>query len=106
MRKKIAPHLLPEDRLAVLRAADNEREWASLDDPRVCVRCERAITGRQIEISRDERGRYILRCPTDGCASTAHDWIYPTAGSADLHGDPLPVEIEFFDLTPRPAGAG
>lgn len=72
-------HLSPEDRLEILRAADALRKWLSLDDRRICTRCNRFITGRQIEILRDQRGRFLLHCPTEGCASIAEDWYY--AGS-------------------------
>lgn len=60
----------------ILQSADSERKWTSLDDQRQCAVCQRIISGRQIDITRDQRGRYTLRCPTDGCTSTAHDWIY------------------------------
>lgn len=69
-------HLVPEDRLEILRAADTQRKWSSLDDRRICTRCKKFITGRQIEITRDQRGRFLLHCPTPGCASTAQDWFY------------------------------
>jgi len=69
-------HLLPEERLAILQAADPRRKWYSLDDQRVCVLCGRAITGRQIEITRDSTDGYSLRCPTEGCRSLPNDWFY------------------------------
>lgn len=69
-------HLLPEDKLAVLQAADSRRKWHSLDDQRVCVLCDRAITGRQIEVTRDLSGAYSLHCPTEGCPSLPGDWFY------------------------------
>jgi hypothetical protein len=69
-------HLSPEEKLAILQAADLRRKWHSLDDQRVCVLCDRAITGRQIEIIRDSAGGYSLRCPTPGCQSVPSDWFY------------------------------
>ncbi|MEN3368601.1 MAG: hypothetical protein V7609_744 [Verrucomicrobiota bacterium] len=72
----MSSYLLPEEKLAILQAADPRRKWHSLDDQRVCVLCDRAITGRQIEITRDSRGAYSLRCPTPGCASVPSDWFY------------------------------
>jgi hypothetical protein len=69
-------HLLPEDKLAILQAADPRRKWHSLDDQRVCVLCGRAITGRQIDVTRDSLGRYSLSCPTPGCPSLPNDWFY------------------------------
>jgi len=74
--------LAPEDRLDILRAADPRRKWASLDDRRICTRCNKFITGRQIEIRRDQRGRFLLHCPTPGCISTVEDWFYQGSGLA------------------------
>lgn len=65
-----------EQRLDILRAADSFRKWYSLDDKRVCVVCDRVITGRQIEIERDRRGRYLLKCPTSDCPSVAAHWFF------------------------------
>lgn len=65
-----------EDRLEILRAADSHRKWSSLDDRRICTVCRKFITGRQIEITRDQRGSFLLRCPTPDCSSTAQDWFY------------------------------
>lgn len=42
-----------QDRLEILRAADRQRKWTSLDDRRICTRCNKLIIGRQIEIQRD-----------------------------------------------------
>jgi hypothetical protein len=69
-------HLLPDEKLAILQMADPRRKWHSLDDRRVCVLCDRAITGRQIEVIRDAAGAYSLRCPTQGCPSLPSDWFY------------------------------
>ena len=68
--------LRPEDRLEILRAADTHRKWSSLDDRRFCTICNKFVTGRQIEIRRDQRGRFLLHCPTKDCSSTAQDWFY------------------------------
>lgn len=72
--------LTPEDRLDILRAADTRRKWSSLDDRRICARCNKSITGRQVEIRRDQRGRFLLHCPTPGCISTVEDWFYQGSG--------------------------
>jgi hypothetical protein len=69
-------HLTPEDRLEILRAADRRRRWSSLDDRRICTRCNKFITGRQVELRRDQRGRFLLHCPTPHCVSTVEDWFY------------------------------
>lgn len=68
--------LLPEDKLAILQATDSQRKWYSLDDQRVCVLCDRAITGRQIEVKRDGQGTYTVHCPTEGCTAVPSDWFY------------------------------
>ncbi len=83
-------HLTLQERLDILRAGDGLRKWQSLDDKRLCVICDRVFTGRQVEISRDERGRYLLQCPTDGCPSFVAHWFYvgnaASAASHVLHG--------------------
>jgi hypothetical protein len=76
MRALMAPHLLPEDKLAILQSTDPQRKWYSLDDRRVCVLCERAITGRQVEITREPNGQFAVHCPTPDCPSVPSDWFY------------------------------
>jgi hypothetical protein len=80
-REGMQKHLTPEDRLDILRAADTRRKWSSLDERRVCMRCNKFITGRQIEIHRDQRGRFLLHCPTPDCPSTVEDWFYHGSGT-------------------------
>lgn len=88
---------LPEEKLAILQAADMRRKWRSLDDQRVCVLCDRAITGRQIEIGRDGNGGYTLHCPTEGCASLPADWFYHgSAGSTTKAASHRDVEINLW----------
>ncbi len=70
-------NLNADEKLAALRAADPFRTWSSLDDKRVCFLCERTFTGRQIEITRARRGHYAVRCPTEDCKSSPHEWVYP-----------------------------
>jgi hypothetical protein len=65
-----------EERLDILRAGDKLRTWSSLDDERRCVLCQRTLSGWQVEILRDQRGRYVLKCPTSGCGSFAAHWFY------------------------------
>jgi hypothetical protein len=67
---------LPEEKLSILQAADLRRKWHSLDDQRVCVLCDRTITGRQIEVRRDPGGTFSVHCPTHGCSSVPSDWFY------------------------------
>jgi len=76
------PNLLPEQKLAVLQALDTRRKWHSLDDQRVCVLCDRVITGRQIRLIQDGAGSFVAQCPTEGCASVPSDWFYH--GSASM----------------------
>jgi len=86
--------ITPQERLEILRAADTHRKWSALDDRRICTRCNKFITGRQIEIERDQRGRFLLRCPTPDCVSTAQDWFYQ--GSAiTTGGQPVSRTSEF-----------
>lgn len=83
-------HLTAEQRLEILRTRDGERKWCSLDDKRVCVVCDRVFTGRQVNIRRDQRGRYLLQCPTAGCPSYVAHWFYDgraaSAAANVLHG--------------------
>jgi hypothetical protein len=72
----VTPHLLPEEKLAILQAADLYRKWYSLDDERICVLCDKTITGRQVDIIPDAQGGYSLHCPTEGCPSVPRDWFY------------------------------
>jgi hypothetical protein len=69
-------HVPLEDKLLVLQESDSLRRWNSLDDRRVCVLCDRVITGRMIDIWRDGHGSYHLHCPTPGCPATPRDWFY------------------------------
>jgi hypothetical protein len=75
--------LPPEEKLVILQDADPRRKWYSLEDQRVCVLCERTITGRQVEVIRDGAGAYSLRCPTEGCPSLPSDWFYHRNGSGN-----------------------
>jgi hypothetical protein len=89
--------LSPEDRLEILRAADSFRRWSSLDDKRICAICNRLITGTEIEIRRDQRGRFLLHCPTSGCASTAQDWLLQQdADGIEEHFVPSRSEMSFM----------
>ncbi len=67
--------LTSEDKLDALRKSDPSLRWASLDDRRVCVLCERAFSGRQVDASVTPRGRVRLRCPSEGCAGTPRAWV-------------------------------
>ena len=68
---------LPLDRkLTALQENDTYRKWYSLDDQRVCILCERRITGRMIDAWETRDGSIHLHCPTTDCASTPRDWFY------------------------------
>jgi hypothetical protein len=77
-----------DDRLSILRAGDRFRKWDSLDDYRICGVCERKFKGRQIEIRRFPGGRYKLYCPTLGCPSRPHQWLYPHAPGVSEIAEP------------------
>ena len=64
------------DRLDVLRANDHFHDWRSLDDQRVCAVCGRVFSGHEVAISQ-EGEEFKLNCPTNGCSSGIHQWVYP-----------------------------
>ncbi|MBA3385468.1 MAG: hypothetical protein H0T95_02395 [Chthoniobacterales bacterium] len=66
-----------DERLAALRKGDSHHTWRSLDDRRLCILCDRDLTGRQIEVSITGRGQVRLHCPTDGCPGTPDEWVTP-----------------------------
>jgi hypothetical protein len=68
------------DKLDVLRALDQFRQWRSLDEKRYCLACGKIITGRQIQVTRGTRSDEPLRlsCPTAQCNSIPKDWVLPT----------------------------
>jgi hypothetical protein len=101
-------HLKLDDRLSILRAEDRFRTWRSLDDERLCIICKRKFNGRQVEIRRLRNHKYGLQCPTDGCNSGPHLWIYPTtplvshvAKSAFWHHASKKQEGRALALTPQ-----
>jgi hypothetical protein len=70
-------HLESEDRLSILRTEDQFRRWNSLDDERFCILCEKKFNGRKIEVRCFANGKHELHCPTEGCDSGPHQWVYP-----------------------------
>ncbi len=98
MKLPMLLHLQPEDKLEALRRLDLARHWHSLDDRRFCRRCQRTITGRQIEVvvRATPRGELGLRCSTDRCEATPVDWTYvdPFAAAAGL---PAGVALDSAD---------
>jgi hypothetical protein len=81
-------HVTSDDRLSILRTGDRLRKWNSLDDQRICSVCERKFKGRQVEIRRFPSGRYKLYCPTLGCPSLPHQWIYSQAAGVTELAEP------------------
>ena len=78
VKRKLDPNYIPlGERFEILRRIDTRRRWKSLDDERVCLLCERKFAGRHLEFRRNQSGSVDLRCPTDGCKATAHEWVYP-----------------------------
>jgi hypothetical protein len=65
-----------DERLEALRAADNWRQWQSLDDERLCIECMHLISGREITITDNGNDQPILRCPTPACNAGPRDWFY------------------------------
>ena len=72
------------DKLLILRRLDRDRNWESLDDKRYCRCCGATFIGRQVDVVGGTRGsgRLRLLCPTQGCASTSKDWVYPARDDA------------------------
>ena len=68
------------DKLDVLRALDQFRQWQSLDEKRYCLVCGKIITGRQIQVAGGTHSDEPLRlsCPTAQCNSIPMDWVLPT----------------------------
>ena len=64
------------EKLAILRHEDHFRDWRSLDDRRVCVVCGGNFAGRDVTVSETSNSRE-LHCPTEGCRSHPHQWVYP-----------------------------
>ena len=52
-------HLGLEDKLVALQESDSYRKWYSLDDRRVCVLCEKLISGRMIDVWQDKIGTFL-----------------------------------------------
>ena len=73
----IHQHLASDEKLDALRKGDPLHTWLSLDDRRSCILCEKTFSGRQVEVAISAGGRVRLHCPTDGCASTPREWVYP-----------------------------
>ncbi len=82
-------------RLEILRAADFERHWYSLDEKRVCGLCGKIISGREIEI-RGSAGQHTLHCPTHGCPATFSHWRLFHLPSAEDQPSLFPNDFSFL----------
>ncbi|HEV2804733.1 MAG TPA: hypothetical protein VGW57_07375 [Chthoniobacterales bacterium] len=93
-------HLPPPDKLDLLGYLDEFHYWRSLDDERICKRCGRTITGRQIVVIelQGTRGKLRLQCPTAGCASTPGDWAYANPVEAAKRMTSSPESLEKQDI--------
>ncbi|HWL54107.1 MAG TPA: hypothetical protein VNQ90_16815 [Chthoniobacteraceae bacterium] len=76
-------------KLKLLQKLDEGSMWASLDEARHCVLCERTICGEEIAVMWDEAGTLRLACPTRGCRATPREWLHP--------GNPLIDESAWHD---------
>jgi hypothetical protein len=87
-------HIGLDEKLRVLQEGDTFRKWHSLDDLRVCVLCDRVISGRMIDVWEDKRGTFHLHCPTPGCPAKPRDWFFHGASQPavrPLVQRPVPV---------------
>ena len=73
----IQRHLTSDDKLVALRKGDPVHTWHSLDDRRTCILCEKTFSGRQVDVAISPAGRVRLHCPSEDCASTPREWVYP-----------------------------
>lgn len=74
-----------DEKLTVLQETDRLRKWDTLEDRRVCVLCDKVITGGMIDVWQDQEGGFHLHCPTRGCPAGPRDWFY--------HGATRPSEV-------------
>ena len=89
--------LSPEDRLRILRLTDAERRWYTVDDKRLCVICERIISGREIRIDGGPE-KFRLSCPTVDCLGTFSHWFLyrPTVAPPPAPAKDGDGEIDFM----------
>ena len=87
--------LSDNDKLDVLRRLDRFRRWNSLDEERICRRCDKHLTGRDIIVIGGSRGCGPLRiiCPTPTCNSIPMDWQRLTA----VEQHPLSITLTGID---------
>ncbi len=95
-----------QDRLSILQRTDLERRWYTIDDKRVCLICERVISGRDIRIVGGPEN-YSLACPTPDCPGTFTHWrFYRPSASRTEGAAPPPGGLEsFFFASDSPGDA-
>jgi len=60
-----------DEKLSALQEADAFRKRGSLDDHRICVPCDRVISGRMIDARQHKRGTSPFALPTPECPGFA-----------------------------------
>ena len=103
----MSQELSSQERLKILRLTDEERRWYTVDDKRLCLICERIISGREIRIEGGPE-KFSLACPTDGCPGTYSHWFLyrPAAGSAGGAGEGWRGRDRFHVRFPAAGRAG
>jgi hypothetical protein len=75
--EKLCENISPRRALEYFTRRRWPSKWQSLDGKRICLLCERVITGPQIEIWHDHRGQYLRKCPrTDAPQSRRIGFIW------------------------------
>ena len=72
--------LSAKEKLEILQRLDRYRKWQALGELRFCLACAQIINGYDILVVGGNRETDSLRliCPTQGCQSTAKDWVIPS----------------------------
>ncbi len=77
--------------MQILRLTDTERRWYTVDDKRLCLICERIISGREIRVEGGPE-TFTLGCPTAGCPGNFSHWyLYRPAAAAAPAPAPVPA---------------
>ena len=64
-------------KMRLFQKSDPVKHWWSLDEMRVCAKCEHLFTGRDIRLIEDDEGNVHFHCPTQNCEGSWEDWQYP-----------------------------
>ncbi len=103
----MSEEMSPQERLKILRLTDEERRWYTVDDKRLCLICERIISGRDIRIEGGPE-KFSLACPTDGCPGTYSHWFLyrPTPAQPAAPAQEGSGEMDFLADFGQPGTAG